>query len=74
MSETRESGVGGRASELATPSKETPAPTPTLTLTPTPDSRLPTPEHPNWRLIYSAVIIELALLILIFYAFTKAFA
>jgi hypothetical protein len=40
---------------------------------PTPDSRQPTPREPNWRLIYSAVIIELALLILIFYAFTKAF-
>ena len=41
---------------------------------PTPDSRQPTPREPNWRLIYSAVMIELALLIIIFYAFTKAFA
>jgi hypothetical protein len=41
---------------------------------PTPDSRHPTPREPNWRLIYSAVLGELALLILIFYAFTKAFA
>jgi hypothetical protein len=41
---------------------------------PTPDSRQPTAREPNWRLIYSAVIIELALLIVIFYAFTKAFA
>ena len=42
--------------------------------TPTPDTRQPTPREPNWRFIYSAVMIELALLILIFYAFTKAFA
>jgi hypothetical protein len=41
---------------------------------PTADSRQPTPIEPNWRLLYSAVIIELALLIVIFYAFTKAFA
>jgi hypothetical protein len=41
---------------------------------PTPHTPLPTPHDPNWRLIYSAVLIELALLILIFYAFTKAFA
>jgi hypothetical protein len=60
MSEPREPGAGGRESELATP--------------PTPDSPLPTPREPNWRLIYSAVIIELIILIVIFYAFTKAFA
>jgi hypothetical protein len=41
---------------------------------PTADGRQPTASDPNWRLIYSAVIIELALLIVIFYAFTKAFA
>jgi hypothetical protein len=41
---------------------------------PTPDTRQPTPREPNWRLIYSAVITELVILILIFYAFTKAFA
>ena len=41
---------------------------------PTPDGRQPTAREPHWRLIYSAVVIELALLILIFYAFTKAFA
>lgn len=41
---------------------------------PTPDSRPPTPAEPHWRLIYAAVIAELALLIVIFYAFTKAFA
>ena len=38
------------------------------------DTRHPTPREPNWRLLYSAVIIELALLILVFYAFTKAFS
>ena len=65
MSDTRESGVGSRASEIESPAK---------TKAPTPDSRLPIPREPNWRLIYSAVIIELALLIVIFYAFTKAFA
>jgi hypothetical protein len=42
--------------------------------TSTPRDLPPRPREPNWRLIYSAVIIELALLILVFYAFTKAFA
>jgi len=41
---------------------------------PTADGRQPTAREPNWRLLYGAVIIELALLIIIFYAFTKAFA
>jgi hypothetical protein len=41
---------------------------------PTPDPRLPTPASANWPFLYSAVIIELAILIIIFYAFTKAFA
>jgi len=41
---------------------------------PTPYPRLPTPTTPNWPFLYSAVIIELAILIIIFYAFTKAFA
>jgi hypothetical protein len=59
MSDAREPGVGSRGSELNAP---------------TPDTRLPTPHEPNWRLIYSAVIVELAILIIIFYAFTKAFA
>jgi hypothetical protein len=40
----------------------------------TPDTRQPTPSEPNWGLIYAAVLGELTLLILIFYAFTKAFA
>jgi heme/copper-type cytochrome/quinol oxidase subunit 2 len=41
---------------------------------PTADGQQPTASEPNWRLIYSAVIIELAILIVIFYIFTKAFA
>ena len=41
---------------------------------PTPHAPLPTPNTINWPLLYTAVIGELALLILIFYAFTKAFA
>ena len=53
-------GVGSRGSELPAGGE---APTP-----------LPTPREPNWRLIYSAVLIELAILVVIFYAFTKAFA
>jgi hypothetical protein len=65
MSETRKSGVGSRGSELGSP---------TNSEAPTPDTRLPTPREPNWRLIYSAVIVELVILIVIFYAFTKAFA
>ena len=32
------------------------------------------PPPTNWPLLYSAVLIELTLLIVIFYAFTKAFA
>jgi len=40
---------------------------------PTADSREPT-AHPNWPLLYSVVLIELAILIIVFYAFTKAFA
>jgi hypothetical protein len=47
-------------------------------LSPTPDSRLPTPAEtpaePNWPLLYGIVLSELALLIVAFYAFTKAFA
>ncbi|MEA2325840.1 MAG: hypothetical protein QOE68_799 [Thermoanaerobaculia bacterium] len=59
MSDEREWGVGGRGSELNAP---------------TPDTRHPTPHEPNWRLIYAAVLGELTILIIIFYAFTKAFA
>ena len=59
MSDARESGAGGRESELNAP---------------TPGTRLPTANQPNWRLIYAAVLGELTILIIIFYAFTKAFA
>jgi hypothetical protein len=39
------------------------------------ESRQPAAPPPtNWPLLYSAVLIELAILIVIFYAFTKAFA
>jgi hypothetical protein len=41
---------------------------------PTPDGRHPTAHERNWPLLYGLVIAELALLIVIFYAFTKAFA
>jgi len=41
---------------------------------PTPDRRHPTPREPNWPMLYGAVMAELLLLIVIFYAFTKAFA
>ena len=65
MSDGRESGVGGRQPEIELPANAK---------APTPDTRHPTPREPNWRLIYAAVLGELALLIIIFYAFTKAFA
>jgi hypothetical protein len=63
MSEEREWGVGSRESENkpSSPAEISHAP-------------LPTPHTPNWKLLYAAVLTELALLILIFYAFTKAFA
>lgn len=64
MSMKRASGVGGREPEIKFPDDKTL----------TPDPRLPTPGNLNWRLIYSAVLIELALLIVVFYAFTKAFS
>jgi hypothetical protein len=41
---------------------------------PTPDNQQPTTDNVHWPLLYSAVLIELAVLIIIFYAFTKAFA
>jgi hypothetical protein len=41
---------------------------------PTADGRQPTPREPSWSLIYAAVLGELVILIVIFYAFTKAFA
>jgi hypothetical protein len=63
MNETRAWGVGRGESEPQANRN-----------TSTPHDLPPTPREPNWRLIYSAVIIELGLLILVFYAFTKAFA
>ncbi|HEX7678878.1 MAG TPA: hypothetical protein VF713_12185 [Thermoanaerobaculia bacterium] len=61
MRKTREPGVGGRGSEPPTSGEE-------------PDNRQPTTDNVNWPLLYAAVIGELVILILIFYAFTKAFA
>jgi len=63
MSDERVSGVGCRGSGK----------TPTTEI-PTPDSRQPTASEPNWPMLYTAVIAELTLLIVIFYAFTKAFS
>jgi hypothetical protein len=34
----------------------------------------PPPIGGSWRVLYAAVVINLALLILLFYAFTKAFS
>ena len=65
MTIEREPGVGSRESEgELTGNANAPAP----------DPRLPTPDNVNWPLLYAAVIGELAILIVIFYAFTKAFA
>jgi len=53
------------------------APTPDSRLaTPaeTPDPRQTTPAEPNWFLLYGTVLTELVVLIIAFYAFTKAFA
>jgi hypothetical protein len=60
-------GVGSRGSEP-------PAGVDVSKQASTPHAPLPTPREPNWRLIYAAVLGELAILIAIFYAFTKAFA
>ena len=65
MSNGRESGIGGRESD---PSKGSL----TEAAAPTPHPPLPTP--PNWPLLYSAVLAELVILIILFYSFTKAFA
>jgi hypothetical protein len=56
-------GVGSRGSELPAGGEAS-----------TPHTPLPTPREPNWRLIYAAVLGELVTLIIISYAFTKAFA
>ena len=81
MSDGRESGVGGRESGRApAPGHGLPSPnaseaeTEPIGLPPTPDPRPPTPGNQNWPLLYAAVLAELAVLIIIFYAFTKAFA
>lgn len=63
MSSARESGVGGRGSEP-----------PALGNAQNPDNRQPTTDNTNWPLLYAAVIGELAILVIVFYAFTKAFA
>ena len=63
MSDERVSGVGCRVSGK-----------PPTTEIPTPDSRRPAAGEPNWTMLYAAVLGELTLLIIIFYAFTKAFS
>jgi len=69
-------GVGGRESRVGDKhgSDNRQPTTDNRIVSPTPDPRLPTPATTNWPLLYSAVLIELAVLIIIFYAFTKAFA
>jgi hypothetical protein len=62
---SRGSGIGSRGSENESGS---------IDFSPTPDSRLPTPVEPNWPLLYGIVLGELVILIVAFYAFTKAFA
>ena len=61
----RVSDVGGRESENKSGSSD---------FSPTPDSRPATPAEPNWPLLYGIILAELAILIVAFYAFTKAFA
>ncbi len=39
-----------------------------------PDGEEPPPFGRSWRVLYTVVIVNLALLILLFYAFTKAFS
>jgi len=72
MSDERELGVGGRGSEIELAANAK-APTPD-TRHPTPDNGQPTTDNVRWPLLYTAVLGELAILIIIFYAFTKAFA
>jgi len=68
MSDERGSGVGSGESEQAV---ETPTPDPRLPIT---GNGKPTTDNVRWPLLYGAVLIELTLLIIIFYAFTKAFS
>ena len=63
MRKTREGEVGSRGGEP-----------PTSGEAPVPDNRQPTTDNLNWPLLYAAVIGELVILVLVFYAFTKAFA
>lgn len=65
MSDGRESGDDSRESEIESAAKR---------VAPTPDIPLPAHGNSNWPLLYGAVLAELAVLIIIFYAFTKAFA
>ena len=62
---TRGSDVGGRESENKSGSSD---------FSPTNDNRQPTTKEPNWFLLYGIVLAELVILIIAFYAFTKAFA
>lgn len=61
MRKTRESGVGSRGPEPPASGQA-------------PDNRQPRTDNLNWPLLYAVVIGELVILILVFYAFTKAFA
>jgi hypothetical protein len=63
----RVSGIGSRESEMGNDPD-------VVGSAPTPHSPLPTPQEPNWPLLYGIVLAELAILIVAFYAFTKAFA
>ena len=63
MRKTREPGAGDREPEPPT-SGEAPAP----------DKRQTITDNVNWPLLYTAVLGELVILIVVFYAFTKAFA
>ena len=62
---TRGSGVGGRESENKSGS---------IDFSTTPDSRQTTPAEPNWPKLYTFVLAELAIIIVLLYTFTKAFA
>ena len=44
------------------------------TTAPTPEREEPPPFGRSWNFLYAIVIVNLALLILLFYAFTKAFS
>jgi len=77
---SRESGAGGRGSEhgndptAAAKLAASDNPAAAAGSAPTPDPRQTTPAEPNWFLLYGIVLAELVILIIAFYAFTKAFA